>query len=696
MQNWKKERLRYNDTAKTILKKLILEEKISLLSGDALQEDVRNSIRKKGCVHYNESPYHAGGLEEKGIPGLYFVDGTRGVVCGQGENTCFPVSVMRGATFNPELEECIGESMAEETLACGGTLFGGICVNLPYHPGWGRSQESYGEDSCLLGEMGAALIRGVRKHGVMACVKHFAFNSMENARFHVSVSCDKRTEREVFLPHFKKCIDAGADAVMTAYNSYEGISCGHHDYLLNQVLKGEWDFDGFVMSDLIWGIRDTSDAMNGGLDMEMPVTKYYGENLVKAVKKGNVSTDRIEEAALRIIRTLLASEDRRNRNVVRKPNRSGHSSLALRCAREGITLLKNENEILPVNKKYKKRIAVLGELAERENIGDHGSSQVYPPYVITPLQGIVRMAQGTEILYYTGESTQHCRRLAREADLVIVIAGNDYHDEGEHIAADSEEKMFQQMGGDRVRGLGLNERDRRIIETVGDVRTDAVVVLICGGMITVNDWEDKAGAILLAYYPGMEGGTALGEVLFGKVNPGGKLPFVIPEKEKDLPAIDWNASQIVYGYYHGYTLLQKTGKNALYPFGFGLSYTRFQICDPKAWLENGRICASVSVQNTGSRAGDEVIQMYVGIPDSCVERPEYVLKSFRRVHIPKKKRITVTLYCNADDMAYYDEDTNTFITEDAGWLVYIGNSSARKDLYEVEIERTSEIYKNGR
>lgn len=689
MQNWKRERLQYDNAAKSIMERLSLEEKVFLMSGGALQEDVRKSIQKRRNFHYNEVPYRAGGIEEMGIPPLKFVDGTRGVVCGQGENTCFPVSVMRGATFDRDLEERIGEAMAEETLACGGNLFGGICVNLPYHPGWGRSQESYGEDSCLLGEMGAALIRGIRKLGVMACVKHFAFNSMENARFKVSVFCDKRVEREVFLPHFKKCVDAGADAVMTAYNGYKGIACGHHDYLLNQVLKKEWDFDGFVMSDFIWGIQNTVSAMNGGLDIEMPVTKFYGKNLVNAVKEGEVSIDRINEAALRIIRTLLASEDRRKRMSVRKASRCEHISLALQCAREGMTLLKNEKGILPINRKYKKRIVVLGELAEQENIGDHGSSQVYPPYVITPLQGIAKMAEGTELIYYAGESTHHCRRLAQKADIVIVVAGNDYHDEGEHVAAELEKEPYQKTGGDRVQGLGLNERDSRIIEAVGTVRTDTVVVLICGGMITVNDWEDKADAILVAYYPGMEGGTALGEVLFGKVNPGGKLPFVIPEQEEDLPEVDWNASQVRYQYYCGYALLNKTGKKALYPFGFGLSYTRFQTSDAKAWLENDKIYASVSVQNIGCRNGDEIIQMYVGIPNSCVERPEYVLKAFERVHIPRKTKVMVTLFCDMDDMAYYDEEKNTFITEAVGWQVYIGNSSAREDLHEIKLEKAS-------
>lgn len=277
---------------------------------------------------------------------MRFVDGTRGVVCGRGTYTCFPVAAMRGAAFDPALEEAVGHAIAEEVLDAGGNLFGGVCVNLPVHPGWGRAQESYGEDPCLLGKMGAALVRGVQDRGVIACVKHFAFNSMENARFKVSVSCSKRAEREVFLPHFQKCIEAGAGALMCAYNSYQGVLCGHHDYLLNRVLKGEWGFDGFVMNDFLWGIRDTVEAVNGGLDLEMPATQFFGEKLVRAVREGKVPESRIDEAALRILRTLLAHRERcagalPGGKLTPEQFRQ-HADLALQCAREGITLLKNE------------------------------------------------------------------------------------------------------------------------------------------------------------------------------------------------------------------------------------------------------------------------------------------------------------------------------------------------------------------
>ena len=221
MADWRLYRISYTEKAKEILDMLSLEEKVSLMSGSETRAEVRGAIQKKLKVHYNEKPYRAGGIQEKGIPPMCFADGTRGVVCGRGTATCFPVASMRGATFLPELEEEIGRAMAEEVLDAGGNFFGGVCVNLPYHPGWGRAQEVYGEDSFLLGEMGSAMVRGVQSTGVIACVKHFAFNSMENSRFKVSIVCDKRTEREVFLSHFKKCVDAGAGSVMSAYNSYQ-------------------------------------------------------------------------------------------------------------------------------------------------------------------------------------------------------------------------------------------------------------------------------------------------------------------------------------------------------------------------------------------------------------------------------------------------------------------------------------------
>ena len=637
--DWKAYRLTYTKQAKDILKTLSLEEKVSLMSGSEIRSEVRGAIRKKLKVHYNEHPYRAGGIKEKDIPAMLFADGTRGVVCGCKKATCFPVASMRGAAFDPELEEEIGRAIAEEVLDVGANFFGGVCVNLPYHPGWGRAQEVYGEDPYLLGRMGSALVRGVQENGVIACVKHFAFNSMENARFKVSIECDKRTEREIFFSHFKKCIDAGAGSVMSAYNRYQGAMCGENEYLLRQVLRNEWDFDGFTICDFVWGVKDTVASASSGLDIEMPITHFYGEKLLEVVREGEVTEQTIDESALRIIRTLLAHE-----HFIEEHKKEGscdyrkHQELALQCAREGITLLKNEDQLLPIDCKKGKKIVVLGSYADRENIGDRGSSQVYAPYVVTILQGITEYPSDAEVIYYSGESASHCRRLAKEADVVVIVAGNDY--------------------------------------------LDAVVVLVGGSMILMDEWKDQVGAILMAYYPGMEGGKAVADVLFGKTNPGGKLPFVIPKKEEDLPEIDWDAEEFRYDYYHGYTLLNKNHVKPLYPFGYGLSYTTFTLAGMKAWRDEENLYASVIAKNTGKREGSEVVQMYVGAADSKVERPEYVLKDFQKIRLDAGEEKEVKLVCPIREMAYFDEGRNEFVAEfSIPYEVYVGTSSLREDLW---------------
>lgn len=641
--DWKAFRMQFDGEAKEKLQALTLEEKISLMGGSMTLEEVRAAILNKRKTHYNETVYRAGNLEDKGIPSMRFADGTRGVVCGRGQATCFPVTVLRGATFDRELEQRIGEAIAEEILAFGGNLFGGVCVNLPYHPGWGRAQETYGEDSCHLGEMGAALVRGVQSRGVIACVKHFAFNSMENSRFEVNISCDKKTEQEIFLSHFKKCIDAGAGAVMSAYNSYQGVMCGHNSYLLRNVLKESWGFDGFVLCDFNWGLKDTVAGANGGLDMEMPNTSFYGENLVTAVREGKVPESVIDDAALRIIRTLLAHEAVIEKDDTKK--HPVHAELALESAREGITLLKNSDGILPLKgKRAKGKIVVLGRLADMENSGDRGSSRVYAPYVVTLLEGIRRAATEAEVVYYSGESAAHCRRLSKEADTVIIVAGNDYRDEGEYVKADDPSMFSAYMGGDRA-SLSLKKEELAMIEAVASVRKDAAVVLMGGSTILMKEWCDKVGAILFAYYPGMEGGTALGEILFGIVNPGGKLPFVIPREESELPEIDWAAKEQTYDYFHGYTLLQKNNREPLFPFGYGLSYTEFQISEITSWKEEQSTCVSVQVENCGKMAGAEVVQVYADITEGKGERKIRTLKGFQRVFLKPGEKKKVILRC---------------------------------------------------
>lgn len=673
-------RLGLTKRVKKIISELTLEEKVSLMSGIGYYFGGNYDVSESTNKHYNYRPFYCGGLEAKKIPMMLFTDGPRGVVVGNNHNTCFPVTMLRGATFDIKLEERIGRAIGKETKARECNLFAGVCINLPYHPGWGRSQETYGEDSFHIGQMGSALVRGVQRENVIACIKHYAFNSMELSRYRVNITCSRRTEREVFLPHFKECIDSGAAAVMSSYNSYEGSCCGQNGYLLNQVLKEEWGFDGFVMSDFNDGIKDTITAANSGQDMEMCNTRFYGDKLVRAVREGKVSEEYIDESVLRIVRTLLAftegDEKHYDRSVL---GCKEHVKLSLEAARKGITLIQNRDQVLPFKKRKGIKVVIFGKQADKENTGDHGSSRVFPSYIVTPLQGIARLLQGAEIVYYPGNDTEHGRRLAEGADYIIFVAGYHYDDEGEHV--DGEDARYgDYRGGDRIHSLGLHEEEKEFIKAVGPVNKNSCVVLIGGNMILLEEWRNSVSAILMAYYPGMEGGTAIAEILFGKVNPSGKLPFVITKQEKDLPEINWLTDHQYYDYYHGYRKLQKEGLEPSVPYGFGLSYTTFRVSEALFEAKEGSIKASCTVTNTGDLRGEEVIQFYVGYSNSSIDRPVKELKGFQRVALRPGESKRLTICSSVDRLRWYNEIEGYFELEHMEYELYIGTSSDEKDL----------------
>lgn len=684
MKCTKEYRLSFTDKAKDIISQMTLEEKVFLMGGwIGAVPGVVDNMANPG-MHYNYTPYGAGGCERLGLKPMLFCDGPRGVVCGTGKSTCFPVSMLRGASFDTELEYKIGRAIGREVLAHGGNLFAGVCINLPYNPGWGRSQETYGEESFAIGQMGSSLARGVQEENVIACVKHFAFNSMEISRFKVSVDCDRRTEREVYLPHFKDCVDAGAASIMSAYNKYKGMHCGHNDYLLKKVLKEEWDFDGFVMSDFVWGIRDTLEAANGGQDMEMCWTHVFGPKLVEAVKNGLVPEARIDDAALRIVRTLIAFEAAReeagNLPTEEVIGCKEHIDLALQSAREGITLIQN-NGLLPLDKKKIKKLAVIGKLADKANIGDHGSSRVYPAYVVTPLEGLKLLAPETELIYCDGSDTAAAINAAKEADAVVFVVGLDHDDEGEYVEPQGDEaNNFDAMGGDRKDSLGLHQDEIDLINAVAPANKNSAVVLIGGNMLMISPWYKEVSAVLMAYYPGQEGGRAIAEILFGEVNPSGKLPFVLPYDENDLPKVKWDTVSQWYDYYHGYTKLDIEGVKPLRPYGFGLSYTTFSFSDASFTADTDKLLAACTVKNTGSRAGTEVVQLYVGFKNSSVSRPVKLLRGFKRVSLEPGESARVTIDCPIEKLKYYNPRTAAFELEHMEYEAYIGSSSGDEDL----------------
>lgn len=704
--------------ANETLKQMTLKEKVWLLNGN--WNMVTNQIRYKNA--YNPTPIATNGVKRLGVSPIKFTDGPRGVV--MGKSTCFPVSMARGASFDRTLEARIGDVIGKEARAQGANFFGGVCVNLLRHPAWGRAQETYGEDPFLVGEMGKELAEGVQEHNVMACVKHYAFNNIENSRFFVDVQADDRTMHEVYLAHFKKIVQAGAASVMGAYNRFRGDQACESRLLLTEILREDWGFEGFTISDFIFGVRNGKKAIEAGLDVEMPLPIHYQRNLLKAVQDGEVAESVVDQAALRVLRTLLVFEHTPDpmaypKTLVGSPE---HVALAREAAEKSMVLIRNQGPALPFAKTVK-RVLVLGKLAVQENTGDHGSSRVYAPYVITALEGLRKyLGQDVEILHRDETQLAEARQLAGEVDCVIIVAGNDFNDEGESVSPGGMQAMlkpviigYQNMGkpigtfllkrmaksaagsqapvglapgGDR-QNLSLKPEQTALIQAVAGINPYTVVCLVCGSMIMIDDWAENVPAILYTWYSGMEGGTALARLLFGDVNPSGKLPFTIPTSVEHLPYFSSTDPTITYDLYHGYTLLDHKGLMPAYPFGFGLSYTTYAYRDARVALKGEAVEVTVEVSNTGARDGEEVVQVYVGMEKSSVERQKKLLKGFEKVAIPAGGTATVKIAIPLDELRYYDVQARQWRLEPGVYRVLVGPSSDDAALLETAIAITA-------
>mgnify|MGYP001863531578 FL=1 len=664
----------------SVIPQLTTEEKIGIMSGQITEKKLLDDLFV--IEHYNVAPYPTMEVERLGLPNVKFVDGPRGVVAGSA--TCFPVSIARGATFDRDLEEEIGKCIGAEVRAVGGNYYGGVCINLLRNPRWGRAQECYGEDQYHLGEMGAALTRGVQSQNVMACVKHFALNSIENARFKANVQVDMRTLQEVYLPHFKRCIEEGAASVMCAYNAVLGKHASESRLLLRDILRDQWGFEGFTLSDFLWAVYDGAKSVKAGMNIEMPCVAHYVEDIPKALEDGRLEEADLNEAVGYILRTTLYYETRKD------PQSYGpevlacseHIKVARRAAEESMVLLKNDNNVLPFDKAKTKKIVVLGELGDTENIGDHGSSKVHPYYTITPFRGLMKAMPCAEVLYNDGKDIEKARELAQAADAVVIVAGYIHCDEGEYLS-DRADIAEGEMGGDRV-SMRLHSRDVDLIHGLKDVNPNTVVSIIGSSAILIDEWEKDVPAILFSFYSGMEGGNALADILFGDVCPSGKLPYTVARTEEDYPFFDPDCTEITYEYYHGYCKMDKENKEVAYPFGYGLSYTEFKIGNPELEICNDTAKLVVTVENTGKVKGADVIQLYIGCEGSKVDRPVKVLRDFARVTLEPGECKRIALSVKKDQMAYFDEKANEWKTEDIQYIAYVGDSSRNCELQKVK------------
>jgi len=678
---------------------------------------------------YHKSPFPAARVPRLGVPGFAFADGPRGVVIGPA--TCFPVSMARGATWDPELETRVGEAIGEELRAVGATLFGGVCVNVLRHPAWGRAQETYGEDPFHVGEMGAALTRGVQRHA-MACVKHLACNSIENARFKVDVTVDETALHEVYLPHFKRIVDEGVAVVMSAYNSVNGDFCGENRALLTDLLRDEWGFRGFVISDWIFGIRDAGRSLAAGLDVEMPYRMIRATHLEEAIRSGEASWAEVDGSVARIVATLLRfdavlSAPAPEPSVLACP---AHRALAREVATRSVVLLRNEpvgsgpvasgpvasgpaasGPVLPVDPATIGTLAVVGPLAAAVNLGDGGSSDVWARDAVTILDGLREALPGSSISFSDGSSTAATVAAARDADAAIVVAGYTYLDEGEyigrsgtahlahllpgpdvpdlaarfeaevaphatvrpppHVAARPSAAGFA-TGGDRA-SLRLHDADVALIRAVAAANPRTIVTIVAGSPVVISEWDHHVPAVLQSWYAGTEGGRALADIIVGRAEPSGRLPCSVPRVEAHLPTLDADADTVAYDRWHGWWRLERDGHAPAYPFGWGLGYTTFVLEEARAVLLGTGIRITATVRNTGGRSGSDVVQVYAHRRGS--DRPRRLI-GFGRVDVDPGDRAEVRVDVAMDALAERDVHAHAMVVRSGTYDLRIARHAA--------------------
>lgn len=571
--------------ATKLLSSLTQDEKLSLLDGDTPFWPGFHSIMTEGYI-VNE-PYTMGAVPRVGVPGIKFTDGPRGI--NMGNSTVFPVSMARGATWDVSLEEKVGLAIGKEGRAQGANLFGGVCINLPRHPAWGRAQETYSDDPILLGRFGAAITRGIQ-HNLMATVKHYALNSMENARFQVDVSIPEAVLHEHFLPHFREVVEEGAFAVMSAYNSVNGEWAGQNEVLLTKILRDQWNFKGLVMSDFIFGLRDPAKSLQAGMEIEAPFSQQRSDpkrGLKPALENGEIGWELVDRAATRILETQLqffASRDEAEPNKDDVVFCKEHQDLAREVAQRSMVLLKNEptpttsnQHILPLDPSTTTNLAIVGRLANKPNTGDQGSSIVRCSHVVTAYEGL-KAAFPNSTITLADTSAASAADAASTADTTIVCVGYTAADEGEYLVPvtasnpslldlfpgpdgsaaytaigtkihnmDALWSSTDETGGDRTT-LRLPSQDVETIRAVAQVSSNVIVCITTAGAVICDEWRhlDNIRGIVVNWYAGTQGGNALADVLTGKVDASGRLPYAVPKDEADLPFFDKDARNIEY------------------------------------------------------------------------------------------------------------------------------------------------------
>ena len=706
-----------NDVAVYLDESQPLEKRVE----DALS---RMTLEEKVAILHAQSKFSSAGVPRLGIPEVWCTDGPHGIrpevlwdeweQAGWTNDSCtaFPALTCLAATWNPEMSALYGKSIGEEARYREKDILLGPGVNIYRTPLNGRNFEYMGEDPFLSARMVVPYVREVQKNGVAACVKHFAVNNQEQNRLYHEVVVDDRTLHEIYLPAFKAAVEeGGAWAIMGAYNKYKGQHCCHNQYLLNDILKRDWAFDGVVVSD--WGgAHDTKQAAENGLDLEfgswtngvdwsLDISNVYDNYFLagpylEMLRQGKASVEQLDDKARRVLRLIF-----RTAMNTQKPfgalNSPEHLAAARRIAGEGMVLLKNDGGVLPIDLAKAKTIAVVGENAIKMMTVGGGSSSLKVRHEYTPLEGIRAAADGkAEVIYergYVGDVTGDYNGVktgqdlsekrseaqliadavaaARKADAVIFVGGlnKSRHQDSEQV--------------DRLE-YGLPYSQDKVIKALADTNPNLAVVIVSGNAVAMP-WIDRVPAVLEAWFSGSEAGNALADVVFGAVNPSGKLPFTFPVRLEDNSAHALGeypgTDKVAYneGIFVGYRWHDKEQLKPLFAFGHGLSYTTFDITNVQAdrttLAANGRIRVSADVTNTGSRPGAEVVQLYIGDEESSLPRPVKELKGFQKIALDPGQTQTVTFEITPDMLQYYDDAKGAWVAEPGTFTAYVGAAS---------------------
>ncbi|MDD7083189.1 MAG: glycoside hydrolase family 3 C-terminal domain-containing protein [Bacteroidales bacterium] len=691
-----------------------LEERVE----DALS---RMTLEEKVKILHAQSKFSSAGVPRLGIPDLWTTDGPHGIrpevlwdkwrQAGWTNDSCvaFPALTCLAATWSEEMSALYGKSIGEEARYREKDVLLGPGVNIYRTPLNGRNFEYMGEDPYLASRMVVPYIQEVQKNGVAVCVKHFALNNQESLRHQYDAIIDDRTLNEIYLPAFKAAVqEGGAWSIMGAYNLYKGQHLCHNQYILNDILKKDWGFDGAVISD--WGgCHDTDQAITNGLDLEfgtwtdgltMGATNgydayYLADPYLERLRDGRASEEVLNEKARRVLRLNFRTAMRKD-----KPNGSlcspEHYDAARRIADEGIVLLKNNDNVLPISRKAGSRILVVGENAVKMMTVGGGSSSLKVQREVLPLDGIRAAAgEGVTVEFergYVGDISGSYNGVVTGQDLSESRSAEELIEDACLKAKDADAVIF--IGGlnksshqdcedsDRF-GLGLPYGQDAVIEALAKANPRLAVVIVSGNAVAMP-WVDNVNAIVEAWYCGSQSGTALADIIFGDVNPSGKLPVTFPVRLEDngahaLGAYDPASTEAHYseGIFVGYRWAQKKDIKPLFAFGHGLSYTTFSYSEAEisrtTMSENGKVTVSVNVTNTGDREGKEIVQLYIGDDECSVERPVMELKAFRKVSIKPGETVRVSFPVNADMLKFYGNDGWTL--EKGSFTAYVGAAS---------------------